>query len=565
MKYSWKIIFRQILKHKKILFMGNFLAVISILISVPTPLFMPLLIDEVILDKPDIFVHYAKMIFDNPDIYTYLGIIFTLVVAFRGTSLILNIIQAKIYSIISKDIIFNMRANILRHIEKISMKEYESLPSGDISSKMVSDLNTIDEFITKGISRLLSSVLTILGVCSILIWINPYLAMIVIFLNPIVIIISSKLSKKVASLKQKENKSISIFSEAISETIEIFDQLRISNKGKKYFDKLITKADDIRHNAINYGYKGDSSRQISFFIFLAGIEFFRSIIVFYVFSDELSIGLMIAVFAYLWFMISPIEELISIQYSFNSASTSIKRINDIFNIKQEAIYPKKENPFKDKEISLSLKDIHFSYQDNLIFHKLNLNIKAKSKIAITGASGSGKTTLARILVGFYEIDKGDILFNGISYKKIGLDVLRDNIFLVLQSPVLFNNTVRENITLGEDFSDKEIYEALKIAKLFETIKNMKDDLNSMLGKNGVRLSGGQAQRLSITRMILKNPKIVILDESTSALDTKTEDLLYKDLEYFFKDKLVITIAHRLNTVQRSEDIYEIYNQRLCSI
>jgi len=562
MRYSWKTILNHILKHKKILYIGNFMAILSISISVPTPLFMPILIDEIILHKEGFFKEFVGSIIANPDIYTYLMIVFFAVVFFRGLSLILNVFQAKIYSLISKDLIFDMRKSILRHIEKISMKEYESLPSGDISSKMISDLNTIDEFISKSISKLVSSVLTIIGVCSILIWINPILAMIIILLNPIVIIISSFLSKKVALLKKKENNAISVFSESIGETIELFSQLKSSNKEKSYFSTLIDKANDIKFFATNFGYKGDAHRQVSFFIFLFGIEFFRAVIVLYVFQDELSVGLMIAVFAYLWFMISPVEELIGIQYTFNSASASLKRINTIFDLKQEPIYPRIHNPFKENTISITLKNVSFSYQENSIFKNLNLEISPKDKISIIGASGSGKTTLARLLVGFYEIDSGDILFNGISYKEIGLDVIRDSVFLVLQSSVMFNDSVRTNLTLGSDFSDDEIYDALKMAKMFDKVSKMPEKLDTMLGKNGIRLSGGQGQRMSIARMILKNPKIIILDESTSALDLETEDLLYNSLKDFFKDKTIITIAHRLSTIEKSNKIYEIQNHHL---
>ena len=304
-----------------------------------------------------------------------------------------------------------------------------------------------------------------------------------------------------------------------------------------------------KKNAIEYGYKGDSGRQISFFVFLFGIEFFRAVIIFFVFEDSLSIGMMIAVFAYLWFMITPVDDIINIQYAYDSANSALKRINEILTIKQEVKYPHKFNPFVEDKIAISLKNISFSYSEKVILKNINLEKKQGEKIALIGASGGGKSTLAQLIVGFYEADSGDILFNDISCKQIGLDVIRENVFLVLQAPILFNASVRENITMGQKYNDEQIHNALKISRLYEVIESMKDGLDTMLGKHGVRLSGGQRQRLAIARMVLKNPKVVILDESTSSLDSLTEAKLYEELDVFLKNKTVITIAHRLNTLK----------------
>ncbi|VAY86962.1 ABC-type multidrug transport system, ATPase and permease component [hydrothermal vent metagenome] len=556
--YTWNNIFNDILKNKKILIQGNVLSIISALLSVPTPLVMPTLIDEIILNKPNFFVKYVGIIFSNPGIIHYLITAFSIVILLRFLVLVTNMFQIKSYAIISKDIVFNMRCKILKHLENISMSSYESFATGDIASRMISDLNTIDDFISKSVSRFITSSLTIICICLVLFMINPMLAMLIIILNPIVIILSSKLSKKVAQLKTKENKSISIFQDAIIETMELFPQLRSSNRETSYINILVQKAKNIKDNAVEYGYKGDSGKQISFFVFLLGVEFFRAIIIFFVFSDSVSVGMMIAVFAYLWFMAGPIDDMINIQYAYN-------RINETLAIKQETKYPNDINPFIKQEVSVSLKNVSFSYGEKNILKNVNLEIKQGEKIALIGSSGGGKTTLAQLIVGFYEIDSGDILFNDISYKKIGLDVVRENVFLVLQSPILFNDSVRENITMGKEYSDEQINNALRISQLYEVVESMKNGLDSVLGKHGIRLSGGQRQRLAIARMVLKNPKVIILDESTSSLDTTTEAKLYKALDSFLRDKTVITIAHRLNTIKRSDSIYEISNAKIKKI
>ena len=563
-EYNWGTLTKLILRYKKELIIANIIGIISTLISVPTPLFIPLLIDEVLLDKPSYLVNTIDIFFNDATIFHYVIIVLLVLIALRTIVLLMNIFQIKTFAIISKNIIFNTRKRILMHLEKISIKEYEMLESGSIASKLITDLNTIEDFIGKTISRFTTSLLSLIAICGILTWINPYLALIIILLNPIVIIISSKMSKKVASYKKEENESISIFQESLIETLEMFTQIRSSNKEQNYISKLITKADNVRKNAILFGYKAEAQRNVSFYIFLMGVEFFRVATIIIVFHDQISIGLMLGVFAYLWFMMGPIEELLNIQYNFDSASVAIKRIDKILQIQQEQQYPNKKNPF-DYPTSIEIEKLNFSFGDKVILKDLSLKINEKEKIAIIGSSGDGKTTLMQVLIGLYPPDNGDIKFNKISIRDIGLNTVRENVFLILQSPLIFNDTVRENLCMGQIIKEETIFEALKIAQLDEFVNQMPDKLNSYLGKNGIRLSGGQKQRLAIARMILKNPRVVIFDESTSALDSKTEKMLFKALKPYLKDKTVIMIAHRLNTIKNADNIYMIKDKTIKKI
>ena len=281
--------------------------------------------------------------------------------------------------------------------------------------------------------------------------------------------------------------------------------------------------------------------------------------------SDLSIGLMFAMFGYIWFIITPIQDIISMQYSLASAKAAITRLNKILELEIEVDSNEELN--NSNKIDFEIKDLNFSYnKDKQILKNISLKIKAGEKIAFIGASGSGKTTLAQCISSFYTIKNGDILYNHQSIHKLKKSTLRKKVFLVLQMPILFNNTLRFNITMGhENISDDKIYKALKIAQLDSLVHHMKNKLDTIVGKNGIRLSGGQRQRLSIARMIIADPSIVIFDESTSALDVHTETKLFSLLNEILKDKTVITIAHRLSTVKNANRIYVLNEGRIVEV
>jgi len=554
---NWKDIFREIKKYKKELILGHIFAFLAIIVSVPTPLILPLLVDEVLLKKEGIFIHTYEKIFGKGDTFSYVFTALIIVLLMRFFFFIFSAIQVKIFTTISKDITYKIRKKALQHLEKVSMAEYETIGTGAIVSKVITDINTIDDFIGKTVSKLIISIFMIIGIATVLIIINWKLGLLIVLLNPVVIYITTKIGRKVGKLKALENKKIEKFQEYLTETLELFWQIRASNKEKDFIEKIIKLAKNLKDASIEFNWKNEAGSRLSMFVFLAGYELFRSVSILFVAYSELTIGLMLAIFGYLWVMITPVQELLAIQYAFHSANEALRRINSIFSMKVEPDYPHLENPFKDeKTVSITLKNVWFSYDEvNYVLEDINMNVGKGKKIAIVGASGSGKTTLANIIVGFYPISKGKILYNNVSVERIGLDVVRDNVYLVLQNPMLFNDTLRFNLTLGENIPENKIWEALEIAQLKDFVESLPDKLDTYVGKNGVRLSGGQKQRLAIARMILANPKVVILDEATSALDVKTETKLIKALEEYLKEKTVIYIAHRLSTVRKADYIY----------
>jgi ATP-binding cassette subfamily C protein len=260
---------------------------------------------------------------------------------------------------------------------------------------------------------------------------------------------------------------------------------------------------------------------------------------------------------------TPTQDIINFQYALFNANGACERINEIFKLQQERVVSNGKDPFISSGVEIELKNLNFGYSsENLILKDINLIIKKTKKVAIVGPSGSGKSTIANLIAGFYEPNSGDIKYNSISFKDIDPSKIRKNIYLILQHPKLFNDTMRFNLTLGKYFSDTQIKEALKIAQIDDLVESLDNKLESIIGKDGVKLSGGQRQRVAIARMLLANPKCVIFDESTSALDVHTEINLFRDLKEFLKDKTVITIAHRLSTIESAEYVFVLEDGKL---
>jgi ATP-binding cassette subfamily C protein len=263
---------------------------------------------------------------------------------------------------------------------------------------------------------------------------------------------------------------------------------------------------------------------------------------------------MLAVYAYLWFMMTPVQEILNIQYAYLAAKAALGRINQLMDVGLEPRYPNRQNPFEGvRTTSIGIDNVSFRYGDGpWVLNDVNLHIAAGEKVALVGASGGGKTTLVQIILGLYTPQHGRVAFDGVPVELIGLDVVRDNVATVLQHPALFNDSVRNNLTLGRPTTDERLWRALDVAQLTQVIRDLPDGLDTRVGRDGIRLSGGQRQRLAVARMVLSDPKVVILDEATSALDTTTERHLHVALQQFLEGRTTLIIAHRLSAVRQAD-------------
>ncbi|MDD4854778.1 MAG: ABC transporter ATP-binding protein [Sulfuricurvum sp.] len=558
---TFKTLFEMMLRYKRQLVWGNIIAILATLISIPIPLLIPLMVDEVLLKKGGLITEAIDLFTSLHEPLLYIGIVLAVTIGLRFLFFLLSVVSQRFFIILSQELSFAIRVQALEHLKHVSMSAYERLGSGKVITHLITDIDTIEYFLGNALSKLIVSVTTLIGVAVVLIWINPFFGILILIFQPMVMIVTRKISTSVGKLKKEQNRTIGELSDTLTQMCDLFGQIRASNKEERFVASAIEQSKHLKQSASEYGIKALFGEKYSYTLFLSGFEIFRAMGLVMVLYSDLSIGLMFGIFGYLWFMMTPVQELLSLQYAYANAKNALLRLNELLSLPTEPVsHHLKTTLENSKALSIQTRDLVFGYDENEpVLKGLNLHIQAGSKVAIIGASGSGKSTLSQLLVGFYPPTSGTILYNDIEVEKIGFPAIRDEVFVVLQQPLMFNETLRFNLTMGDAIEDEEIYKALSIAQLSSFVHDLPQGLETQVGKFGIRLSGGQRQRLSIARMVLANPKVVIFDESTSALDVHTESALFEALQEFLREKTVIIIAHRLSTVTRADYIYVLEN------
>ena len=373
----------------------------------------------------------------------------------------------------------SLRERLLGRIGSISLREYETLGSSTVASHLVTDLDAIDQFVSQTTSKFIVAVLSVVGTAAVLLWMHWQLALFILLLNPFVIYLTTVFGRRVKRLKSRENRAYQAFQESLAETLDAIQQIRASNRERHYVRRVIDAASHIRDHSANFTWKSDAANRLSFTVFLFGFDIFRALSMFMVLYSDLTIGEMLAVYAYLWFMMTPVQEILNIQYAYLAAKAALSRINQLMDVGLEPRYPHLADPFTGKTTtSIRVEGVDFRYGDGpLVLDGVNLTIRAGEKVALVGASGGGKSTLVQVLLGLYPVSQGRIYFNDVAIDQIGLETVREHVAIVLQHPALFNDSVRINLTLGKPTTDERLWQALEAAQLADVVADM-------LGANG---------------------------------------------------------------------------------
>jgi ABC-type multidrug transport system fused ATPase/permease subunit len=465
---------------------------------------------------------------------------------------------------VGANIIADIRSQLFAHLEKLSLKFFQTHQVGEIMSRLLSDAGQLQGLLTSTILMFLTNVFLLLAIMIYLLNVNTFLTLIAIIPVPLTILLSHAYGKKVNNIMRRLQETLAQLSARIQEaflsikTIKAFGQ-EDSERGKvdtvlKGLTGLYVKNSVINSLSVNFIH----------FINMIGPIVVLSWGTYMIAGGTMKLGALMAFYMLLTYLYSPIQDLASINLQVQGAMASVNRIFEYLDLPPSVTEDKKPAVIEKATGEISLEKVGFSYStEGFTISDLNLKIRAKEKLAIVGPSGSGKTTIINLIMRFYDPDSGVILLDGIDIRRLSIKSLRDNISLVDQDPLLFRTTIFDNISYSKPGSSmEEVIEAARVANIHDFISSLNDGYKSMVGERGVTLSGGEKQRICLARAIIKNPAILILDEATSALDSLSEALIQESLKQILVDKTAIIIAHRLSTVEHADRILVIDNGRI---
>ncbi len=457
-----------------------------------------------------------------------------------------------------------VRTGIVRDIREKLYDKFNALPlsfyskrkKGDLISRMTSDVQEIEASILNVIETLVKEPLMIIGCLTYMIYVSPSLTIVVIVMvgitGGVIGVIGSKLKKGSALAQGIMGHMISVVEETLSGTRII----KGFNAEKYRRDAFVEKNDAYRNTLIPVFRRRDLSSPLSEFLGIAVVAILLIIGSGYVFSGETSPETFLTFLFAFYSVINPAKSFSKAYYNVQkglAASDRVKQILQVENNIKEIDQAKVINSFQQE---IEFKNISHSYEEGIpVLEDINLKIKEGEIVALVGASGSGKTTITDLLPRFYDVTQGEILIDGENIKDCNIRSLRSLFGIVSQEPILFHDTIYNNIVFGrKGFTKDQVEKAAKIANAHEFILESENKYQTIIGDRGNKLSGGQRQRLTIARAILGNPPILILDEATSSLDSKSEKLVQEALQKVMKDRTVVVVAHRLSTIKDAHTI-----------
>ena len=451
----------------------------------------------------------------------------------------------------------DMRKELFDQYEKLSFSYYDQNNSGQMMSKLVSDLFDISELAHHGPENLFISLIKIIGSFIFLFMINRMLAVPMLILVVLMLVFSYGQNKKMQETFMDNRRKIGDINSSLQDTlagirvVQSFANERIEqekfNRSNENF--LISK--DANYRCMGSFMSGNA--------FFQGMMYLVTLVFggFLIAHGRMEASDLVMYALYIGIFISPIQILVELTEMMQKGLSGFRRFLEVVETEPDIVDAADAKPLKNVKGNVCYEDVSFHYSDDdtPVLSHVSFEIPAGKSIALVGPSGSGKTTICSLLPRFYDVTEGRVTIDGNDVRKLTLESLRSQIGLVSQDVYLFGGSIKDNIAYGKpDATMDEIVDAAKKANIHDFIMELPDKYDTFVGERGTRLSGGQKQRISIARVFLKNPPVLILDEATSALDNESERFIQKSLEELAKDRTTITIAHRLSTIRNADEI-----------
>lgn len=546
-KATLKKVLSYIDKYKYFLALSMLFAIISVALT----LYAPILIGNAI----DCIVSPG-----NVDFSLMSKILIKLVIVIAITALaqwLMNICNNKIVYNVSRD----MRQKAFDKIENLPCSYLDSHSKGDIVSRVINDVDQLSDGLLLGFTQFFSGVITIIGTICFMLSINPWITLVVVVVTPL----SFFIAKFIAT---RTYKMFSLQSQARGEQTAFIDEMVSNQKVADAYnmsEKNLTRFDEINNRLAEYSLKATffssitnpTTRFVNAIVY-AAVALFGA---FLVINGSITVGILSSFLAYANQYTKPFNEITSVVTELQNALACAARVLNL--IEEESVAPDRENAkvLTHAEGDVEIRHLAFSYSpDKPLITDLNLNVKKGMTVAIVGPTGCGKTTLINLLMRFYDANSGSILLDGTNVLDITRKSLRQNIGMVLQDTWLKSGTIAENIRLANpNATDEEVVNAAKAAHAHSFIRRLPNGYDTFIGEDGGSLSQGQKQLLCITRLMLSPPPILILDEATSSIDTRTEIRIQKAFNKLMKGRTTFIVAHRLSTIKNANIILVMNN------
>lgn len=537
---------RYIGKSRITLLLLIFLTIVIALTDLVSPKLQQLAIDTITVDGGAVHVDFPLML----KYLAAMSVFFLL-------SALLTLIQERIAVRLSTSTVYIMRRELFEKISRLPIKYTDTHRHGDIMSRMTNDIDNVSSAISQSLTSLFSGVITVIGAVVMMLWFSPAVTLVAILTIPLTLIVSSMLAKFMRKYFIRQQTLLGQLNGQVEEMVTGYTTVISYGKEPEAVEKFSAISDEFRRCSISARVWGSIMGPIMNFIgnlqyvLVAGFGGFLMLR-----GGNITIGSIQAMLQYSKKLSRPINMIANQYSSILTALASAERIFDILDTPDEVDEGKSDITPADIHGDIDFEHIDFSYvEGERVLKDLSLSVKPGQKIAIVGATGSGKTTIVNLLTRFYELDGGRITIDGTDITEIPKATLRRAIAIVLQDTVLFSDTIRSNIKYGRlDATDDEMKRAAATARADTFIERLPDGYDTVLAESGSNLSEGQRQLLAIARAVLADPKILILDEATSSVDTRTEMHIQKAMAELMKNRTSLIIAHRLSTIRNADVI-----------
>ena len=532
-------------ENKKALWMVTFLVLVTSVLGVLGPYFIGIAIDKYIA---------VKDVSGTIKILLILGAIYL----FTG---LFTWLQTYIMVIVSQRTIKDIRGELFSKLQKLSLKFFDNNAHGDIMSRATNDIDNLNNALTQGVIQILTSILTIIGVTVAMFLLNPIMALATFIIIPIIFLITKYLGKLTKKAFIERQESLGDLNGLIEETIGGQDIIALFNREEYVFDKFEEKNNMLKGKTTRAEILSGAMGPIMNFINNLGFGLVVAVGGILTLRGAATVGVIASFVNYSRQFSRPLNQLANLYNTIQSAIAGGERVFQI--IDEVPDIEDKDSAIQVESLKgeVDFKNVNFEYkEDTPILKNINFKCNSGETIALVGPTGSGKTTIINLLTRFYDINNGDIKIDNLDIKEYNIKSLRNRVGVVLQDTYLFSGTIKDNIRYGKlDATDEEIIEAAKLANAHSFIKHLPKKYDAMVTSQGENLSHGQRQLLSIARVILSNPDILILDEATSNIDTRTELQIQKGLKNLMKGRTSFVIAHRLKTIEEADEILVIKN------